>query len=202
MNGRDIAVYLREADTQCRLVLGAVVALNNAMTASSAKPDPGHNWDHFAYIQGEIFRSLHSLLTHASNVSRLFWPPAGQSPGAKQREARGRLLRERVGLPDEAHPLHKRTLRDHLEHFDERIDHWRETSVRKNYVQDVVGPKGMIQGLDETDMMRWYDPGRKTFLFRGEEFNVQELVSAVDALHPLLRPAAEAAEEEARNARS
>lgn len=182
-------------------VHGAVIALNNALGASQ-KQGSEIDWQQFEYLQGEVFRSLHSLLTHSSNISRLFWPPGGKGPDAEKRLERGRVLRSKVGLPDEDHPLHKRTLRDHLEHFDERIDHWRATSVRKNYAQDLVGPKGMIQGLDESDMMRWYDPARKTFLFRGDEFNIQELVSAVDALHPLLKPAAEAAEQGARNARS
>jgi hypothetical protein len=202
MNGREISVYLREADTQCRLVIGAVVALNNAMEAASRESGGPTDWQRFEFVQGEIFRSLHSLLTHASNVSRLFWPPAGKGAVAQKREERGRLLRQRVGLPDDSHPLKTRTLRDHLEHFDERIDHWRETSVRKNYAQDLVGPKGMIVGLEETDMMRWYDPSQKRFMFRGESFDIQGLVAALDQLRPLLKPAAEAAEAEDRDGRS
>lgn len=199
MNGREIAVYLREAETQCRLAIGAVIALNNAMQADSKNEDGTQDWEKFEYIQGEIFRSIHSILTHASNISRIFWPSEGGGERAAKRKERGRVLRQRVGLPDENHPLHKRTLRDHLEHFDERIDHWRETSVRKNYAQDLVGPKGMIAGFEDTDMMRWYDPERKSFLFRGEEFDIQELVSAIDVLRPVLRQAGQAAEAEARN---
>ena len=202
MDGRDVGIYLMEAETQCRLVHGAVLALNQALQANAQKPEGEINWEQMAYVQREVFRSLHSLLTHASNVSRLFWPPGGDNPAAMKRKERGRMLRSKVGLPDDGHPLHKRTLRDHLEHFDERIDLWRETSVRKNYVQDAIAPKGSIQGLEETDMMRWYDPAAKTFRFRGEEYNIQELVASVDALLPLLKPAAEAAEREARDARS
>ena len=202
MNSREISVYLREADTQCRLVIGAVAALNNAMQVSSQERNGPTDWQRFEFIQGEVFRSLHSLLTHASNVSRLFWPPTGKGEVAQKREERGRLLRQRVGLPDDNHPLKNRTLRDHLEHFDERIDDWRETSVRKNYVQDIVGPKGMIVGLEEEDMMRWYDPSQKRFIFRGEDFNIQDLVAAIDQLQPLLKPAVEAANDEDRHVRN
>lgn len=202
MNSREITVYLNEAETQCQMAIGAVMALNNAMQAESTNEDGTQDWEKFKFIQGEIFRSVHSLLTHASNISRIFWPPTGRGQKAETRGNRGKILREKVGLPDEDHPLHKRTLRDHLEHFDERIDHWRETSIRKNYAQDLVGPKGMIQGLEETDMMRWYDPERKCFVFRGENFDIQELVSAIDALRPVLTQAAEAVEMEARGASS
>lgn len=202
MNSREIVVYLNEAETQCRMAIGAVIALNNAMQADSTNEDGTQDWEKLKFIQGEIFRSVHSLLTHASNISRIFWPPSGRGQKAEMRGQRGKILREKVGLPDEDHPLHKRTLRDHLEHFDERIDHWRETSIRKNYAQDLVGPKGMIQGLEETDMMRWYDPERKCFMFRGENFDIQELVSAIDALRPVLTQAVETVESEARDANS
>ena len=202
MNSREITVYLNEAETQCRMAIGAVIALNNAMQAESTNEDGTQDWEKFKSIQGEIFRSVHSLLTHASNISRIFWPLTGRGQKAETRGNRGKILREKVGLPDENHPLHKRTLRDHLEHFDERIDHWRETSIRKNYAQDLVGPKGMIQGLEETDMMRWYDPERKCFVFRGENFDIQELVSAIDELRPVLTQAAETVEMEARGTSS
>ncbi|WP_156962578.1 hypothetical protein [Salinisphaera hydrothermalis] len=172
------------------------------MNASSKNEDGTQNWERFRYIHGEVFRSIHSLLTHASNISRLFWPPIGRGKNGAKKEERGRILRERVGLPNENHPLKKRTLRDHLEHFDERIDSWRETSARKNYAQDLIGPQNMIQGLDPADMMRWYDPDRKRFMFRGEEFDMQELVSAINELLPTLNKAAEAAETELRGRKS
>jgi hypothetical protein len=202
MDSRDIAVYLKEAETQCRLAIGAVIALNNALNANSDAPGGGTDWERFKYIQGEIFRSLHSLLTHASNISRLFWPPTSSKKEGQAREQRGSFLRSRVGLAEDGHVLKKRTLRDHLEHFDERIDHWRETSVRKNYAQDIVAPKGAIYGLEETDIMRWYDPSRKMFMFRGEEFDIQELISAIDALRPLISAAVQKAEQELRDGRS
>ncbi|WP_394131440.1 hypothetical protein [Marinobacter nauticus] len=202
MNSREIVVYLNEAETQCRMAIVAVIALNNAMQADSKSENGTQDWDRFRFIQGEIFRSLHSLLTHASNISRIFWPPVGRGQKAEIRGRRGVVLRQKVGLPDEDHPLHKRTLRDHLEHFDERIDHWRETSIRKNYAQDLVGPKGMIAGFEETDMMRWYDPERKCFMFRGEEFDIQELVTAIEALRPMLSQVIEREELEARRGAS
>jgi hypothetical protein len=71
-------------------------------------------------------------------------------------------------------------LRDHLEHFDERLDHWERTSKRRNFVQDMIGPKNAIAGLEESDMMRWFDNSTLHFRFRGEEFDLQLLARSIE----------------------
>ena len=84
-------------------------------------------------------------------------------------------------------------MRDHLEHFDERIAEWNETSERKNYVQDTIGPPNAIVGIDAGDAMRWFDPTANHYLFRGERYDMQALAAEIDGI----RPRAEAAAEEA-----
>jgi hypothetical protein len=34
-------------------------------------------------------------------------------------------------------------------------------------------------------MMRWFDPTNKTFLFRGETFNLQDIATALEELLPI-----------------
>jgi hypothetical protein len=77
------------------------------------------------------------------------------------------------------HPLKTRTLRDHLEHFDERLDHWAANSKRRNYVQDLIGGDSAISGVDPEDIMRWYNPATGRVRFRGEEYDLRELADAV-----------------------
>lgn len=193
MNESEVSIYLREANTQAGLAIGAAIALNNALQSSNEESrGTAINWDRKKFIHGEIFRSLHSLLTHASNISKLFWPSATKGKTEAQRIARGQLLRGRLGLPDNGHTLQDRRFRNHLEHFDERLDNWRETSSRKNYVQDFIGPKGSIFGVEETDIMRWFDPQSKQFVFRGETFDIQELITSIEGLIELITPNIEA----------
>ena len=185
MDGHEKSIYLGEVATQCRYVLGAVVQLNNALNALQTRPEEVLDCQQRDFVLGEVFRSIHSLLTHTSNISRIFWPTEGKDNASRIRVERGRELRAYIGLPDDQHPLKKRTLRDHLEHFDERLDHWRKTSQRRNFAQDNIGPWGAIAGIEESDVMRWFDPDARRFIFRGESFNIQELVSAIDALLPI-----------------
>ncbi|MDG2518403.1 hypothetical protein [Lysobacter soli] len=193
-------IYLHEAGRQCEFAVSACQQINAALEARNTL---------------EVFRGIHSFLTHTSNVSKIFWPsrPAKKKDETEQQFAerceldprliRARALRISVGLPEDGHPLKSRKLRDHLEHFDERLDRWLGQGHRA-YVQDNIGPRGknliVIPGVTEDDYMRWFDQTTTTMYFRGEGYDVQELASAVEALstaiqssidavrHELLRP--------------
>jgi hypothetical protein len=101
------------------------------------------------------------------------------------RVLRATELRKALGLDSSGHVLESRKLRDHLEHFDERLDHWQATSTRRNLLQDLIVPKEKIVGFDEGDMMRWFDPTAKAFRFRGEEYDIQALVTGVEDIQVL-----------------
>ena len=68
-----------------------------------------------------IFDRIRLGLQMAANVSRLFWPPKNAGRGAR--------LRALTGLP-ESHGLSDRTLRNHIEHLDERLDDWTTVTPR------------------------------------------------------------------------
>lgn len=151
-----------------------------------------HQTEQASALEGAMFRAIHSFLSHIGNVSKLFWP-SDKKFGAK---ARGDELRRRLGVTDD-HPFAKRA-RDHrnsLEHYDSRLDKWAETSVRRNIVSDQVGPLG-ANGLEKTDVMRAYDPGKAMFWFQGEELDLAELSALTDELIVKARQASEVAREE------
>ena len=194
MDKHIIGVYLSEAKAQCNFGTNAIKALNNVLPRLMNAGQDG-NLDLRNTLHAEVFRTIHSFLTHASNVSRLFWPAQPKHRKNESDEAyaarcaaipkiiRGKILRTEVGLPDNEHALKSRKLRDHLDHFDERLDQWQNESVQRNYVQDFIGPEGSIVGTDDGDMMRWFDPPVKKMRFRGEEFDLQALADAlVDVL--------------------
>ncbi|RWU07920.1 hypothetical protein EGC76_11840 [Pseudidiomarina gelatinasegens] len=183
-------VYVSEVKKQCEFGLAAVSYLNHALHQIH---NDALQRDEQQFYHSEVFRQTHSLLTHASNVSRMFWPPL---PKQKKNETdehyesrllnidkvvRGRALKSEYGL-DDSNPLKNRSLRDHLEHYDERLDHWRNNSVNRNILSDTIGPPNAVVGLAESDMMRWFDPTRSMFRFRGEEYDLQAIASSIDQL--------------------
>ena len=155
-------IFVIELEKQCRFALNAVGQLQ-----SSLKHLNSLEQEKSAFFHAEVFRSIHSFLTHASNVSKILWP--GTVPKQKHNEPdnqyqqrirnikravlRATELRNELGLPKE-HILKSRKLRNHLEHFDERIDDWEEHSKNKNFAQDYIGPPNAIAGIARTDSMR------------------------------------------------
>jgi hypothetical protein len=197
MKDHVLDTYLLEAETQAEFALNAIRAVNNVLPRLLGDDGASLDFERRMTLHREVFRTIHSFLTHASNLSRLFWPP---QPAMRQRESveqfetrvprvrRGRNLRAALGLPDEGHILKDRRLRDHLEHFDERLDAWQAESERHNFVQDFIGPKnGGIVGIEDTDMMRWFDPTTNNFRFRGEEYDLQALADAVAEMQQQVR---------------
>ena len=184
-------IYLLEVATQCQFATNAVTALNNLLPKWEGITRNG-DVNMQTTLHHEIFRTIHSLMTHASNVSKLFWPaPPRYRKGESDTDYQSRCsttpklvraaeLRNVLGLPENGHVLKSRALRDHLEHFDERLDHWQATSVRRNYLHDSIGSKEKLVGFDDADFMRWFDPVKKLMLFRGESFDIQEIVNGID----------------------
>jgi hypothetical protein len=182
-------VYLFEAVTQCKFALNAQRGLDNVLPRLPQAAKSG-DFKLRQTLHDEVFRSIHSFLTHVSNVSRLFWPALptqGKNEdrttydarcSARANIARAVELRSAIGV-GEQHALTSRKLRDHLDHFDERLDNWASGSERRNFVQDLIGGTNSISGIDAEDMMRWYDPSTRCMRFRGEVFDLQAISDGV-----------------------
>lgn len=147
------------------------------------------------HLESEVYRGIHSFLTHVSNASRILWP------GSDRREARESIshyqerkrltseradeLRKELGLTSD-HVLKSRKLRDHLEHFDERIAAWAGQSENRRFVTDSIGPQSIMADVDKEDIMRWFNPVDWTFVFRGESYNLREMAIEIQRLLPIL----------------
>ena len=129
-----------------------------------------------------FFREAQGFLSHAAAISRILWPPRAKDTRAKDR---GKHLLAVLRVPDN-HPLRTRTLRDHLEHFDERLDQWCQETTHGGIIDLCIGPASLfVKGaaVGRGDFLRVYEPDRKVFTFRGDEFNIQELATGVDGIH-------------------
>jgi hypothetical protein len=70
---------------------------------------------------------VQTILVSAANLSKMFW---GIKPAT---EAKRRPLRRSLGVTKRS-PLYNRTLRNHFEHFDEKLEAWFDTSLDRTYV--------------------------------------------------------------------
>lgn len=160
-------IYVEELITQCTWAIAAVARMNDILESNE---------------QGRpqlFFRQAVELLQHSALASKLLWPPGGSIAFKNKRaKARGQHLRGVLQMP-ELHVLKSRSLRDHFEHYDERLDDWVANSPNRIFVDDVIGPRAWVGGVQDHEIFKLYDPQTKTLLFRGEPFDIQALVDGL-----------------------
>ncbi len=168
-------IYFNQVKQECEFCLAAVERMNKILVDEKAEDD--------------FFREALDLVHHAAAISRIFWPPRCRDKKKTNRaHQRGQALRDELKIQSN-HPVQNRTLRDHFEHYehyehyDERLDDWVENSKDKNIVNKLIGSRGSIGGIDDSDIIHHYDPSTKIYAFRGEHFNVQELVTGITDIY-------------------
>lgn len=163
-------IYLDYAKSECEGCHAAIIAFNAALSRTGGD-DP--------------FVHARTLVHRAAAVSRIFWPPGSRDKKARRRaQSRGDILRNLLQIPS-GHAIQARTLRDHFEHFDERLDDWAERSKNRNIVQRLLGPRNAIGGdaIQNDDIIDHYDPVTKIYAFRGEGFDFQAIASGIRDLY-------------------
>lgn len=144
-------VYLKEAETQIEFAKRSYSAFRNA-EAENAVVD--------------VFFHLHHFVIHASSLDRILDTKTGTE--------RHMILIGHVDLSGiDLKPF--RRLRNHLEHFDERLDRWvREYDGHTLFDMNIVtGAKG----FPEKAFLRALDGD--TFKFHGEDYNMTELHTTI-----------------------
>jgi len=158
-------MFQRQVADQCKVTLHGASLLNFGL----------QNTD-----QDTIWIAVQVLLTGAGNTSKALWG------GGRERHkisAEREPLRRSLQVEDSS-PLSDVSMRNHFEHYDERLDKWWKESPQRNYLDRFLGSPESVVGLSDIDRFRVYDPTTHEIVFWGERFNVQAIVTAVDELLP------------------
>ncbi|BAO88898.1 hypothetical protein [Caballeronia cordobensis] len=157
-------VYLQELASQVNCAAKAQQRLNEFLQTLSGGA-------------GEVFNDLADFLQHAGNISKLLWTG---STNARAKERCGHL-RSVLGLSDQ-HILADRQLRNHLEHFDERLDLWAATSARKNLIDHAIASRSDFGGVDDGDILRLFDPKTLVYYFRGDVYDTKAISEGINEI--------------------
>jgi hypothetical protein len=159
-----LRTFQRQVARQCRYLLISADEVTQALQ--------NRNVEH-------VFYALQNMLNAGANISKALW---GQ--GGKFTEQR-KPLRDSIGVEDGS-PLKGVTMRNNFEHFDERLDRWWSNSTHHNHADYLIGSPSMINGIQETDKFRHFDPHTWTVTFWGQEFNLQKIIDEVRKIAPKL----------------
>lgn len=168
-----LLVFQQQVKLQCEAVLVAGDQMQDALN---------RDVDHRFPRTSHLWVAIQSLLGAAGNISKALWGASGKR--AKERAA----LRASIEV-DDSSPFHEVDMRNHLEHFDERLDRWWETSESRNLIDIGIVPPGVIRGTSDSDMFRILDPTSGEVVFVGERFNLNRLIEEAERLLPLVTAA-------------
>jgi hypothetical protein len=126
---------------------------------------------------------MQNLLVAGANISKALWGQGGKL--AKEREP----LRASLQV-DDSSPLKETSMRNHWEHYDERLDKWIHTSNSRNHLDQNVGRFDLVVEQlgwepDKIDVFRHFDDTTGVLYFWGDEFHLIPLVGEMERLLPI-----------------
>lgn len=128
----------------------------------------------------ENWGSIQSILVAAANVSKILWP------ARKRYMARGKQLRELLGVDDDS-LLSDRTLRNHFEHYDERIEDWFDSNNSAVYMDSRIDPFEPTPLSLPQLFHRSYNPTSRTLSFRNESIDLAAVLAALTEIREKCR---------------
>ena len=168
-------LFMGELHRQCIFALMAYEGLTKSLELT--KQADTDKLDRFWY-------SIQAFMVAVANVSKILWPyaPFGSELPAETSTRRERL-RNLLSL-EESSPLKPRKFRNHFEHYDFEIEEWAAKSKDRMVVDSNIGPLDLSPGITPGPVayMRNFDPVKYTLIFTDEEFQIREVVKAINDL--------------------
>jgi hypothetical protein len=184
MDKRTQDIYVREIKHQAELGLISANSIDEVIKLLKTR---GQRAGGFSPVVA-AFREMHSMLTHASNLSKLFWPELGSQPKKpdklvqwRRKVDRAEFLRQ-LYVIDDSNILADRDLRNHLEHFDERLDDFSaelEASGMFGYVDVAILDAWGMSGPRPDFILRQYRTDIGSFIFRGKPYSMRTIALAI-----------------------
>jgi hypothetical protein len=162
-------VFLSEIENQC----------NTAITAFS------HLKDNLHTMNVDLMWGLTEIiLTSSANISKFFWPgpPRTKEFGVTKQEVddRASYLKSILGIDDKS-PLYDRDLRDHFEHYDERVQPWAKKSKNRVLFRRNIGAK-LIGNIDQYANMGNLDPTTFTVTFWNKTYEIPIIIQEIEKI--------------------
>jgi hypothetical protein len=166
-------LYLWEIEAQCQFTFKAWDNLEQAIRDG--------DYDLQMY-------SIQAFLVAAANVSKLLWPSPFQSKCGEEKpesavfaEQRGEELRKLLSMSDDS-PLHSRAFRNHVEHYDERMDDWVTSKDRGSHLGRISAISGM-RWAEPEDFAWVFERDTKKLMFKTSSYDMEAAAKAARALH-------------------
>lgn len=157
-----LRVFQRQVADQCRFVLASVPLINKGEIERD---------------QDTLWIGCQMFVVGAGNVSKALW---GDGRSRRKTAPVRQPLRDSLQT-DDSSPLYDVAMRNHFEHYDERLDRWWAESPTHNHLDRHIGA-GTVGGLAAIEMFRVYDPDTMSVVFWGEEFALNPIATECERI--------------------
>ncbi|TBR07865.1 MAG: hypothetical protein EPO47_10155 [Rugosibacter sp.] len=130
----------------------------------------------------EILNSLQNLIARAAALSRYLWP--ARDGKNQEHKRRAEQLCQAFSVTDES-PLKDRELRNCMEHFDERLDHYLSKLIIGHIIPSYVGHVPEQFEVPQ-HVFRAYFVDIGTFAILGTRYKILPIVDEISRLHSIL----------------
>ena len=158
--------YIESLLNKTRSILDDVESLN----------DFWKNGNHDCQYDDVILDTFQNIILNVAGISRFFWP-------SKNYQIRGEKLR-RVYLVSDLSVLENRDVRNHIEHFDEKLDKFLREFSKGKVMQKYVGP--VFFSSDATVFFRAYFYDKQIFKMLNVEYEVKPIIAEIRRIHEIL----------------
>jgi hypothetical protein len=125
-----------------------------------------------------VLDELQNIIVQGAAVSRYFWP------SNDAHEVRGRELRKMFRATEDS-PLKSRSLRNMIEHFDEKLDHYLAKGIVGHVIPHYFGPEGDSSGVPR-HCFRAYFINVGVFEILGKRYEIEPIAKELYRLNKLV----------------
>lgn len=181
-----LRIYQLQVVGQCHVLLQGAAQAQSALDKVMQPPSPSEPPGARAAHVDAFWVAAQNVLTAAANLAKALWGSGGRK--ATQRED----LRRSLQVDDTSVLKSSPILRNHLEHFDERIEKWESKSSRRIFVDRNIGDKARMISppLEDYEIFRNYNPESGELTFWGDSVLLRDVVAEAERILPLAEGAA------------
>lgn len=166
----DERFYIGALLNKTRSILNDVDSLN----------DIWKNGIHDCQNDDQILDLLQNIIGNVAGLSRFFWPSKKNS----EYKIRAEKLREVYNVSDLS-VLKNREMRNHIEHFDEKLDDFLKEFIIGTVMQKYVGPIIDVDNIGTFFRAYFYD--KQIFKMFNVEYEIKPIIAEIRRIHEILQ---------------
>lgn len=163
------AFYIESLLSKTRSILNDVEILNKIWSIGY----------HDCKNDNQILDLLQNIIINVGGISRFFWP----SKNIGYYKVRAKKLREVYDIKNSS-VLRNRSMRNHIEHFDEKLDDFLKEFINGSVMQKYVGETSFVANREVFFRAYFYDT--KTFKMFNVEYKIESILAEIRRIHQIL----------------